>query len=366
MSSSATTTDETTLSAGDWVEVRSKEEILRTLDRGQLDSLPFMPQMFDYCGQRFQVFQRAHKTCDTVNRTGGRHLAGAVHLQGLRCNGAAYGGCDAACLIFWKQAWLKPVPKQGLVRGPSAPTANASAEVPTCTEQDVVRATRAAGSDDADPTYVCQATRLPDYTTLLPWWDIRQYAEDYTSGNVDLRTIAEGALYVGFFGLTKLGQRFRGKQTLIKLYDRFQSLRGGVPFPRREGRVPPGKKTPTEVLGLQPGDLVRVKSFEQIRDTLDGANKNRGLFFDAEEVPYCGQVHRVRSRVNRIVDERTGKLIKVLGNTVILEQVWCKGHYSDRRMFCPRAIYSFWRETWLERVDPSSQEALSHTQGAAG
>lgn len=33
------------------VEVRSKEEILKTLDRkGQLNGLPFMPQMFEFCG----------------------------------------------------------------------------------------------------------------------------------------------------------------------------------------------------------------------------------------------------------------------------------------------------------------------------
>ena len=95
--------------AGDWIEVRSKEEILSTLDEnGRLDGLPFMPQMFQYCGQRLQVFKRAHKTCDTVNQTGGRSLAGGVHLQ-TRCDGKAYGGCEAACLIFWKEAWLKRV-----------------------------------------------------------------------------------------------------------------------------------------------------------------------------------------------------------------------------------------------------------------
>ena len=56
------------LQAGDWVEVRSKEEILRSLDSsGRLDNMPFMPQMFQYCGKRFRVFKRAHKSCDTVN-----------------------------------------------------------------------------------------------------------------------------------------------------------------------------------------------------------------------------------------------------------------------------------------------------------
>ena len=61
----------------------------------------------------------------------------------------------------------------------------------------------------------------------------------------------------------------------------------------------------------------------------------------------------MRSRVRRTIDERTGKLIEVRGNTVLLEDTWCMGHYSDRRMFCPRAIYPFWRETWLEREECS-------------
>ena len=59
--------------AGSWVGVRSKAEILRSLDRnGRLEKLPFMPEMFEYCGQRFRVYKRAHKTCDTVNPSAGR------------------------------------------------------------------------------------------------------------------------------------------------------------------------------------------------------------------------------------------------------------------------------------------------------
>ena len=39
------------LRAGDWVQVRSKEEIISTLDaNGRLDELPFMPEMLEYCG----------------------------------------------------------------------------------------------------------------------------------------------------------------------------------------------------------------------------------------------------------------------------------------------------------------------------
>src|SRR5512139_660367 len=96
--------------AGDWVEVRSREDILATLDKsGRLDGLPFMPQMFQYCGQRFMVRSRAYKTCDTVSgHYRGRRLRDAVHLD-IRCDGSAHGGCQANCLIFWKSAWLKPV-----------------------------------------------------------------------------------------------------------------------------------------------------------------------------------------------------------------------------------------------------------------
>src|ERR1700759_2524294 len=96
--------------AGDWVEVRSKDEILATLDKnGRLEGLPFMPQMLGYCGQKFQVYKRAHKACDTVSgRYNNRGIPDGVHL-GLRCDGKAFDGCQAACLLVWKEAWLKRV-----------------------------------------------------------------------------------------------------------------------------------------------------------------------------------------------------------------------------------------------------------------
>src|SRR6476660_7073953 len=98
------------LKAGDWVEVRSKEEILRTLDsKGQLEGTSFMPEMFQFCGQKFQVYKRAHKTCDYSTpypyRT--RQLEETVHLE-TRCDGQAHGDCQAGCLLYWKTQWLKP------------------------------------------------------------------------------------------------------------------------------------------------------------------------------------------------------------------------------------------------------------------
>jgi hypothetical protein len=311
--------------------------------------------MFDFCGQRLRVFKRAHKTCDTVNKTGGRRLDHAVHLEGVRCDGVAYGGCDAACLIFWRDEWLVPV---------SGPNAARDVTVALHTDaslddRQVLDATRAPGSLADDPTYSCQATRLPAYTRPLPWWDARQYLEDVTSRNVRLRELLGGLAYAVAFTAVRVARRLGVYEQATRLYDRFQTARGGVPYPRRWGTVEPGIRTPRVDLHVEPGDLVRVRTYPEILATLDGANKNRGLYFDAEEVPYCGGQFRVRSHVRRIVDERTGKLVEIGGGTVILDDVWCMAHYSDRRMFCPRAIYSFWRETWLEPVEGRDSDRTS-------
>ena len=346
----------TKLCAGDWVEVRSKEEILRTLDKsGRMQGLPFMPQMFKYCGQRFQVYKRAHKTCDTVNPIASRRLADGIHLS-LRCDGQAYGGCQAACLIFWKEAWLKPVAAEGVpVRefgSSAARQSDQSVEATSCTEQDVLAATRLQGQSDSKGTrYSCQATELPRFTTRLPWWDMSQYLEDYRSGNVSLGRIFCGLVYVCYYHGT---QAWRNKIGIPSrwLYDLFQSLWGGVPFPRRRGRLPIGQPAPMSDLNLQPGELVRVKSYNDILATLHVHGRDhRGLYWDAELVPYCGGTYRVQARIERFLDEKTGKLISLKTPAVLLENVWCQSRYSDCRMFCPRSIYSWWREVWLERVE---------------
>ena len=59
--------------ADEWVQVKSREEILASLDaNGRLDELPFMPEMLKYCGARVKVGKRAHKTCDPALGIGGR------------------------------------------------------------------------------------------------------------------------------------------------------------------------------------------------------------------------------------------------------------------------------------------------------
>lgn len=347
--------------AGDWVEVRSKEEILRTLDEnGQLEGLPFMPQMFQYCGQRFEIYKRAHKTCDAVGSLGGRKLPHGIHLE-HRCNGKAYGGCQAGCLIFWKEAWLKPADlKEGSRNGQHAFT-----EFPLvgyCTHDDVWRATKLPQQPGEPVRYSCQATQVLDFTQPLKWWDARQYAEDYLSGNTQFSKIIGCLVYVAYYYGT-LAYKERWGRPARWLYDRFQTIWGGVPFPRRRGKIPAGQLTPHVSRGLQPGDIVRVKPFREILLTLDSKGNNRNLHFDGELVPYCGKIYRVRTRVERFVDEKTGRMKTLRTPAVILDGVYCRSCYSNRKLFCPRSIYGWWREIWLERVTDVPQTTLNLDEG---
>jgi len=331
------------LRCGELVEVRGREEILATLDDGgRLDALPFMPEMFAFCGRRFRVYRSAHKTCDTVSKTGGRSMKDAVHLEGARCDGAAHGGCQAACLIFWKEAWLKRVDE-------GTPAGSGRAATGGCSEQDVVRAARRDADGDPEPRYACQATDLVAATRFLPWWDVRQYVRDVRSGNVPLKELLNGF----FFRFTAFAMaRLPGYRFWLGLYDRIQALRGGAPYPLIQGRLE--KKTPSANLGLRPGDEVDVRSLDEIEETLDRRNRNRGMTFDQEMAPYCGQRRRVLARVERIIDERSGRMVELPNECIILDGVFCRSQYSDRRIGCPRAIYSYWRESWLRRVGPGS------------
>ena len=68
-------------------------------------------------------------------------------------------------------------------------------------------------------------------------------------------------------------------------------------------------------------------------------------------VPFCGGIYRVRTLLERFIDENTGKMRSLKTRAVILEGVFCGSHFSKRRMYCPRGLHSWWREVWLERVE---------------
>jgi hypothetical protein len=242
----------TKLNAGDFVQIKSAEEIIAGLDQSDsLDNLPFMPEMLKYCGKRFRVFKSAHKTHDTIAHKGIRRMANAVHLEGLRCDGSYHGGCQAGCLLFWKMAWLEPI----------GTTKRKSVEGDQHLGKEIVQKTLDSSSyhrlvsgavypdsPDGVVRYRCQATEMLNATTNVrrrERWDPRFYLRDVTSRNVALWD---------FF-------RFGALAMLNAFLFKWFHLR----FPHIRPRA--GQKAPTCELNLQPGELVRVKQKRNREDT---------------------------------------------------------------------------------------------------
>jgi len=328
------------LRAGEWVEVRSADEIMATLDdRSCLEGMPFMQEMLEFCGRRFRVYKSAHKTCDTIETYVIRRMSRAVHLEGLRCDGSGHGGCQAGCLLFWKDAWLKRVSD-----GPAAQAAesapgdrpgrgsHASAE-----HAAVLSATACLPPSEGDTRerYRCQATEVVRATTEVrrrDRWDPRFYVRDLTSGNVSIREFL-------WFGA-------------IAVFNAFSLWLGGKRYPHLCGLA--GPKTPTVNLGLKQGQLVQVRSKAEIMKTLNSGLRNRGLLYDYEMVPFCENgPYPVKQVVEKIINEKTGHMMKLPNPCLILDGVTCSGKLSASRMFCPRAVYPYWHEIWLKPTNES-------------
>jgi hypothetical protein len=107
-----------------------------------------------------------------------------------------------------------------------------------------------------------------------------------------------------------------------------------------------GRQDIVDRLGLEPGDLVEVRSEEEIRATLDENNRYRGLVFMPSMLEFCGKRYRVYKKVVNIKLETTGHMRKIVTPTVFLEGVLCHR--------CDRECYAFWREAWLKRVPEAS------------
>jgi hypothetical protein len=144
------------------------------------------------------------------------------------------------------------------------------------------------------------------------------------------------------FAKTRSVFRRTGEETSTSPKPAYQLATGeGLPSP------PKKQFTPEEVLDLQPGELVEVKSEEEILATLDQQGKQRGLSWMPSMRKFCGQRFRVFKRLGPIVLESTGEF-RDIKNTVLLEGVLCDG---DGFFGCTRSCFHFWREAWLRRVE---------------
>jgi hypothetical protein len=101
------------LQPGDWVEVKSAEEIRSTLDaQSKHRGLQFVPrEMLSHCGKQYRVHKRVEKIFLEESRRN-RKLKNTVLLENVQCQGIGLD-CDRCCFLFWREAWLKKIEAPG-------------------------------------------------------------------------------------------------------------------------------------------------------------------------------------------------------------------------------------------------------------
>jgi hypothetical protein len=117
--------------------------------------------------------------------------------------------------------------------------------------------------------------------------------------------------------------------------------------------------SPHQNLGLQPGQMVRVKSKHAIEATLNHKSRNRGLEFGIDMLFYCGGSYRVAASIDRIVHEGTGELLLFKTPSILLEGVTAIGG----SILNPQNEFYFWREIWLD-PQPTPAEVPSGGRAA--
>jgi hypothetical protein len=314
-----------TLRAGDKVRLRPLPDILATLDEtGSFERVPFMPEMMAYTGRTLTVYRRLEKICDYLGEESrSRRMTDAVLLRETRCDGSGHGGCQAECRIFWKEVWLERAVGPDPDPAEESPTVGARKLLPLLE----------VGAHRTDPelgeVFRCQATEATRATTPLPEMAVGQYVREVRVGNIGVPELVRVA-----------------SNALVLKAARKVGLRPYLPLD-----VAGDSRVDGEKLGLTSGEWVRVRSKEEIGKTLNAGAAHRGLMFTHEMVQYCGLTFRVRSRVDRLIDERTGELLHMKQECISLEDVVCKGHYTSGAWFCAREHLPLWREDWLERVE---------------
>lgn len=312
------------------MQLRSPAEILATLDAdGCTDGLPFMPEMLAFFGRPARVTARVERACDTLTWTGVRRLKNTVVLDDLRCDGAAHAGCRAGCRLFWREAWLRP-----------AVEAAAGADEEPAEDPALVRLgelTRGATTRSIDPAgavFRCQATELLRASTPVAWWSPVSLLREVWCGNVGV------------------GRFVRVMAGAVADQVRRRVLRRD-PLKQRRPAVERGASAE----GLAIGQRVRVRPREEIASTLDTNSKLRGLRFDFPEMsPHCGIEAPVIARVDRFIDENSGRMVELSTDAYILDGCTCGGDHAGKRWFCPRAIHAWWREAWLEPLQDDRAE----------
>ncbi len=175
---------------------------------------------------------------------------------------------------------------------------------------------------------VCQSDTVVEASETIPWLEHR---------------IRRVRWYLANRGLMA---------TLNKIWSSLMCHSSGAS--RRVATNAHGRTKTGPSLNLQPGELVEVRSEEEILPSLDGSSRSCGLLFMSAQRQYCGKQLRVYKRVSQIAIENGGGMRR-LKDTVLLEGAICNGE----SVACDRSCFFFWREAWLKRVEANGHEPQS-------
>jgi hypothetical protein len=113
-------------------------------------------------------------------------------------------------------------------------------------------------------------------------------------------------------------------------------------------------------VAFKAGDLVKVRTADEIRGTLDPWGKLKGCRFMPEMQPYCGTVQRVLKPMERFFDE-CAYSVKRANGLVLLKGVMCQGVKDSGR--CDRSCFYFWRQEWLVGVREDRVTSTTWVEG---
>jgi hypothetical protein len=309
------------LHTGSWVRVKPYQAILDTLDaEGKVQGLPFMEEMETYCGKKYRTLRCIHQIL--VEGVAVRKIENVVLLENLRCDGSAHNNCQRHCTFLWKEEWLSPVTE--FLPDPEA-------DIPDNSLADLKLFPQRKQCQG-------QADVLLGATQVSSVFDLRLYALDFKTGSVSLTDLLRMAR-------THVTTRMLWKYASF----RKKSLAEKPKPPRGQEKK------------LQAGDWVEVRNRKEILKTLDREGKHYGMRFSQFMWRYCGRRFKVRNRVDRMIVEPTGKMVK-LNDTVLLDGAVCDGMAFRG---CPRSCFWLWRDDWLKQVDEADAQKTNATNDVA-
>ena len=194
---------------------------------------------------------------------------------------------STACRIYWKHAWLRPI-EEG----------DAGIE---------------AAAGDSEKLRARLKVKVGRASVFLPIDRAFQVDRSFPTRGWPRARIALTEIRNGDIGILQALQMFALYvwQKILRKLDCDSWLRG------------PHQRTPTQSLNLQPGELVRVKSRAQIVQTLDHKMSNRGMRLCYEMMRCCGREAEVRYRVDRLINERTGRMREITDTVTLSSMRGC-------------------------------------------